>query len=66
MTISTNNPKIKIIFMEVYDIYGKCLSLQTENHFYSTLKMNKLANMVYILKVFLDNEDVIIRKIVKQ
>ena len=44
ITISTNNPKIKIIFMEVYDVYGKSVSLQNANHFYSTLKMNKLVN----------------------
>ena len=51
MTISTNNPAVKIMKMEVYDVYGKNVSLQTENKSYDTLKMNELANGVYILKV---------------
>ena len=65
MTVTLNNPAVKIIKMEVYDIYGKNVSLQTVNNFYETLKMNKLAQGIYILKVQLDNGDVVIKKIVK-
>jgi len=31
-----------------------------------TLKMNDLAQGVYILKVWLDNGDMVVRKVVKQ
>jgi len=65
-TVATNNPAVKIIKLEIFDIYGKCVSLQTLNHFYGTLKMNELVHGIYILKVRLDNEDVVFRKIVKQ
>ena len=51
MTVTANNPAIKILKMEVYDVYGKSISLQTANKSYDTLKMNELANGVYILKV---------------
>jgi hypothetical protein len=52
--------------MEIHDIYGKGVSSQTVNLSYSTLKINELAQGVYILKVWLDNGEMVIRKIVKQ
>jgi len=66
MTVVLNNPAVKIVAMAVYDIYGKNVSLQTVNQSYSTLKMSELAQGVYILKVWLDQGDVVIRKVVKQ
>jgi hypothetical protein len=60
MTVALNNSPIKILKMEVLDIYGKCVSLQTVNDFYTSLKMNKLVKCVYVLKVWLDNGEVVI------
>ncbi|MCL2042351.1 MAG: T9SS type A sorting domain-containing protein [Bacteroidales bacterium] len=66
ITVTLNNPAVKIVEMAVYDIYGKNVSLQTVNQSYSTLKMSELAQGIYILKVWLDQGDVVMRKVVKQ
>ena len=57
---------IKILTMEVYDLTNRKVHQQTVNQSYSTLKMNELENGVYILKVWLDNGEVVVRKVVKQ
>jgi hypothetical protein len=65
MTVVLNNSAIKIVNMEVYDLTNKKVQQQTVNQSYSTLKMNELAQGIYILKVWLDNGDMVVRKIVK-
>ena len=66
MTVALNNPSVKIVQMEVYDLTNRKVHQQTVNQSYSILKMNELDNGVYVLKVWLDNGDVAIKKIVKQ
>ena len=66
MTVALNNPAVKIVAMELYDLFGKKVQQQTVNQSYSTLKMNELAQGVYILKVRLDQGDVVMRKVVRQ
>ena len=57
---------VKIIQLEVFDLTNRKVHQQTVNQSYSTLKMNELEKGVYILKVWLDNGEVIVKKIVKQ
>jgi len=65
MTVTLNNTELKIKKIEVLNIYGKSVSLHPVNQFFGTLKMNDLANGIYILKVYLDNKDVVYRRIIK-
>ncbi|MCL2042075.1 MAG: T9SS type A sorting domain-containing protein [Bacteroidales bacterium] len=65
MTVTLNNPAVKIVAMELYDLFGKKVHQQTVNQSYGTLKMNELAQGVYILKVRLSLGEVVIRKVVK-
>jgi len=66
MTVALNTPAVKIVAMELYDLFGKKVYQQTVNQSYGTLKMTELAQGVYILKVWLDQGDVVIRKVVRQ
>jgi len=66
MTVALNNPAIKIVQMEVYDLTNRKVYQQTVNQSYGTLRMNELAQGIYILKVWLDQGDVVIRKVVKK
>ncbi|MCL2042065.1 MAG: T9SS type A sorting domain-containing protein [Bacteroidales bacterium] len=52
--------------MAVYDLFGKKVQQQTVNQSYSTLKMDELAQGVYILKVWLSQGEMVIRKVVKE
>ena len=66
IAVATNNPTVKIIQTEIYDFTNRKVHQQTVNQSYSTLKLNDLAQGVYVLKVWLDNGDMVIRKVVKQ
>jgi len=66
MTVNLNNPDVKIVQMEIYDLFGKRVHQQTVNQPYGTLKLNELVKGVYILKVHLNQGDMVIRKVVKQ
>jgi hypothetical protein len=55
ITVATNNPAVKIVQMEIFDLTNRKLHQQTVNQSYSTLKLNELENGIYILKVYLDN-----------
>ena len=66
MSLRAEQSKIENIFIRLCVIQKFHVHLQNVNQSHDTLKMNELANLVYILKVFLDNKNVIIRKIVKQ
>ena len=66
MTVATNNPAVKIVQTEIYDFTNRKVHQQTVNQSYNTLRLNELAQGVYILKVWLDNGDMVVRKVVKQ
>ena len=66
MTVVLNNPAVKIVAMELYDLFGKKVHQQTVNQSYSTLKMSELEQGIYILKVWLNQGDVVMRKVVRQ
>ena len=66
IAIVTNNPAVKIVQTEIYDFTNRKVHQQTVNQSYSALKLNDLAQGVYILKVWLDNGDMVVRKVVKQ
>jgi len=66
MTVTTNNPAVKIVELEIFDLFGKIIQQQTVNQSYGTLKLNDLDKGVYILKVYLNQGDVVIRKVVKR
>jgi hypothetical protein len=66
MTVTLNNSDVKIVRMEIYDLFGKRVYQQTVNQLYGTLKLNELVRGVYILKVHLNQGDMIIRKVMKQ
>ena len=56
---------VKIIQLEVFDLTNRKVHQQTVNQSYSTLKMNELEKGFYVLKVYLDNKEVINRRIIK-
>ena len=58
MTVALNNPAIKIVQMELYDLTNRKLHQQIINQSYGTLRMNELSQGVCILKVWVDNGDV--------
>jgi len=66
MTVTLGNPAVKIVQMEVYDLTNRKVHQQTVNQSSGTLRLNELPQGVYILKVYLDQRDVVIRKVVKQ
>jgi len=51
--------------MEVFDMTNRKVHQQTVNQSYGTLRMNELVQGVYILKVWLNNGDVVVRKVVR-
>jgi hypothetical protein len=57
---------VKIVRMEVYDLTNRKVHQQDVNQSYSTLKMNELAQGIYILKVWMDNGDMVVRKVIKE
>ncbi|MCL2510529.1 MAG: T9SS type A sorting domain-containing protein, partial [Bacteroidales bacterium] len=65
MMVSLNNPAVKIVRMEVYDMTSRKVHQQTVNQSFDTLRLNELERGVYILKVYLDQGDMVIRKVVK-
>ena len=65
MTVTLNNPAVKIIAMELYDLFGKKVQQQAVNQSYSTLKMNELEQGIYILKVWLNQGDMVVRKVMR-
>ena len=66
MTVKTNNPAVKIVEMEIFDVFGKKIYQQTVNQSYGTLKLNELDKGMYILNVYLNQGDLIIKKVVKR
>jgi hypothetical protein len=66
ITVTLNNPSAKILRMEFFDVFGKRVHQQVVNGYYSTLKLNDLDKGIYILKVYLNQGDVIVKKVVKQ
>jgi hypothetical protein len=66
MTVILNDSALKITAMELYDLVGRKVYQQTVNESYGTLKMNEMAQGIYVLKVLLDNGETAIRKIVKE
>ena len=66
MMVSLNNPAVKIVRMEVYDMTSRKVHQQIVNQSSDTLRLNELERGVYILKVYLDQGDMVIRKVVKQ
>ncbi|MCL2512153.1 MAG: T9SS type A sorting domain-containing protein, partial [Bacteroidales bacterium] len=65
MMVSLNNPAVKIVRMEVYDMTSRKVHQQIVNQSSDTLRLNELERGVYILKVYLDQGDMVIRKVVK-
>jgi HD superfamily phosphohydrolase len=66
MTVTLNNSAIKIVTMEIYDLTGRKVRQQTVNQSFGILKMNELENGVYVLKVGLENGDIINKRIIKK
>jgi uncharacterized repeat protein (TIGR02543 family) len=66
MTVVLNDLALKIVEMELYDLAGKKVYQQTVNQSYGTLQLSELAQGAYVLKVYLDQGEIAIRKIVKQ
>ena len=66
MMVSLNNPAVKIVRMEVYDMTSRKVHQQIVNQSSDTLRLNELERGVYILKVYLDQGDMVVRKVVKQ
>ncbi|MCL2511132.1 MAG: T9SS type A sorting domain-containing protein, partial [Bacteroidales bacterium] len=66
MMVSLNNPAVKIVRMEVYDMTSRKVHQQIVNQSFDTLRLNELERGVYILKVYLDQGDMLVRKVVKQ
>jgi hypothetical protein len=65
MKVVLNDLTLKIVEMELYDYTGKKVHQQTVNQSSETLPMNDLATGAYILKVYLDQGDVVTWKVVK-
>ena len=64
VVVSVNNTLIQDTVLTT--VQKNSLSSKTVNQSSGTLKMNELANGVYILKVWLDNGEVVVRKVVKR
>jgi hypothetical protein len=65
MKIVLNNSAQKIVEMELYDLTGKKVHQQTVNQSYGTLQLNGLSQSTYILKLFLDNGEIVTWRVVK-
>jgi hypothetical protein len=71
MTVTINNPAVKIVEMEILDVFGSPVaSVGTHSRaslqHTTTINISHLPNGIYILKIRLDQGDVVIRKVVKQ
>jgi len=62
---STTNAELIINNVEIFDLAGRKVYQQTINQSYGTLKLNELAQGAYILKVYLDQGDVVTWRVVK-
>jgi len=62
---STTDGGGRIKNVEIFDVYGKKVYQKTINQFQDTLQLSELAQGTYILKVYLDQGDVITWKVVK-
>jgi len=62
---STTNGELIINKVEIFDLAGRKVYQQTINQSYGTLKLNELAQGTYILKVYLDQGDVVTWRVVK-
>jgi hypothetical protein len=51
--------------MERYDLTGRKVHQQTVKQSYGTLKMNELAQGTYILKVYLEQGEPVVWRVVK-
>ena len=65
MTVVLNNSALKITEMELYDLTGRKVHQQTVNQSSGTLQLNELAQGAYILKVYLDQGEVVTWRVVK-
>ena len=65
MTVVLNNSVLKITEMELYDLTGRKVHQQTVNQSYGTVQLNDLAQGAYILKVYLDQGEVVTWRVVK-
>ena len=66
MTVVLNDHALKIVEIELYDLAGRKVHQQTVNQSYGTLRMSELAQGTYVLKVYLNQGDPVIQKVVKQ
>ena len=66
MTVVLNDPALKIVEMELYDLSGKKVHQQVVNQSYGTLKLDGLAQGIYILKAFLNQGEAVVCRVVKQ
>ena len=65
LKVILNDPALKIVEMELYDLTGKKVHQQIVNQSYGTLQMNSLAEGTYILKLFLDQGEPVVCRVVK-
>jgi len=65
ITVVLNDAALNIVEMELYDLTGKKVHLQTVNQPFATLQMSGLASGVYVLKVFLNQGDPVVWRVVK-
>jgi len=65
MKVVLNDNTLKIVEMELYDYAGKKVQQQNVNQPTGTLQMNDLPTGTYILKVYLDQGDVVVWKVMK-
>ena len=59
MTIVLTNSDLKIVEMELYDITGRKVDQQTVNQSSGILNLNEVGDGTYILKLLLDQGDVV-------
>jgi len=63
--IVLNNATLKIVEMELYDLIGRKVHQQTVNQSFGTLQLNELTSGTYILKVYLDQGEIVTWKVAK-
>jgi hypothetical protein len=69
MTVTINSPAVKIVQMEIYDITGRKTSPSpSTGEKFSEMKVDilRLPTEIYILKVRLNQGDMVVRKVVKK
>jgi len=65
ITVVLNDATLKIVDIELYDLTGKKVHQQTVNQPLATLQMSGLAAGVYVLKVFLNQGEPVVWRVVK-